>query len=161
MIIVDETQQVLQDWIDYNNHMSARFYALAYERAFSKACDSLDLGSAFISLTNQSIFTAEQHVTFRRELLVGDPLRITTQLVEISEKSCLFFQAMFNAEKDYLASTCEQLVLFVDVKTRCAIKILPQIARKLTRLVVMDGVFPAPTDLGRKITLGRHVNDHH
>jgi acyl-CoA thioester hydrolase len=149
----DESQRVSPDWIDYNGHMSLIYYPQAFEHAFSAVYKELALGHALIAATGTSIFTAEQHLTFKREVFSGDPLRITTQLIGFNDKSCHWFQAMSHAGKGYLSSTCEHLMLFVDVKQRRATWMPEEASRTLDRVLATHRHIPAQAEIGRHIAM--------
>lgn len=150
---IDDSQHVVPDWIDYNGHMSVIYYLPAFERAFSTIYKELALGRELIEATGISIFTTEQHITFKKELFSGDPLLIITQLIDVGEKGCQWFQTMFHAKEGYLASTCEHLMLFVDVKERRSTKMPMQAAKTLGWLMSSHGNLPKPADVGRRIAL--------
>ena len=46
----------------------------------------------------------EEVVTYLRELEEGDPIRVTTQLLEFDDKRCRFLQCLYHAGEDYLAA---------------------------------------------------------
>jgi acyl-CoA thioesterase FadM len=78
--------RVKPEWIDYNGHMNVAYYVLAFDKALDNFCDRIDVGAAYVKRTNQSIFTLEMHVHYRQEVLEGDPLRFTFQLLDADEK---------------------------------------------------------------------------
>ncbi|WP_151114458.1 thioesterase family protein [Hypericibacter adhaerens] len=152
-LFVDESQQVPPGWIDYNGHMSLIYYPQAFEHAFSPIYEELALGREMIAATGISLFTAEQHLTFKREVFSGDPLRITTQLIDFGGKSCQWIQAMFHAREGYLSSTCEHLMLFVDIKQRRAAEMPEAASRTLDRVLAAHRHIPAPAETGRHIAM--------
>ena len=77
-----ETQvTVAPGWIDYNGHMNVAYYVLAFDRATDRMLDLLDVGEAYRRRTESSFFVLESHITFDREVVADDPLRITTQIL--------------------------------------------------------------------------------
>ncbi len=109
-------QQVAQDWIDYNGHMNMAYYHVAFDRAVDHFFDLLGVGEAYVK-TGGSCFTREVHVNYIQELSLGDPIRITLQLLDWDAKRLHFFQHMYCGDR-YLAATSEQLALHVDMQSR-------------------------------------------
>src|SRR3546814_12716097 len=88
----------------------------------SDVCSS-DL--AMMRERNASSFTSELHITYQRELMEGDPIRVTTQLLGFDAKRCHFVQCMYHAGDGYLASTLEWLLLYIDMTAR-RVTVMPE-----------------------------------
>jgi acyl-CoA thioester hydrolase len=116
-------------WIDYNGHMNMAYYNLVFDQALDVVFDDLGIGAAYVRDGGGSCFTVEIHVTYIQELKLGDPMRLTFQLLDWDEKRLHFFGAMYHAQEGYLAATSEQLSLHVDMRTRKAGP-LPQAAQQ-------------------------------
>ncbi len=146
---------VQPDWIDYNGHMNVAFYVLAFDKATDGLLDHLGLGEAYRRATNRSIYVLEAHVTYDRELTLGEPLAIDTQLIDADAKRLHFFHRMTHAEEGYLAATSELMALHVDLAGPKAAA-MPQAAlAALERLRAAHRVLPPPPQLGRRIALKR------
>ena len=72
---------VLPEWIDWNGHMNVAYYVLVFDHATDAFLDYLGMGQAYRDEQNCSAFVVETHVNYQRELVAGDPMRITTQLL--------------------------------------------------------------------------------
>ena len=79
------TSTVLPEWIDYNGHMNVAYYVLAFDHATDAFLDYLGLDHAYKARANVTTFVADMNVTYVREVVEGDPLRFTTQLLEHDE----------------------------------------------------------------------------
>lgn len=146
---------VQPQWIDYNGHMNVAYYMLVFDKATDGLLDRLGLGEAYRRAANHSIYVLEAHVTYDRELRLGDPLTIETQLIDADAKRIHFFHRMSHAEAGYLAATNELLALHVDLAGPRAAA-MPEDARAaLERLLAEHRRLPAPPQLGRRITLKR------
>ncbi|MEZ5831982.1 MAG: thioesterase family protein [Dongiaceae bacterium] len=152
-LFVDTSQSVLSEWMDYNKHMNIIHYQRVFERAMGHVCAELSIGSEMMVATGVSLFTGEQHIVFKRELFAGDQLRIETQLIDLDERKSHWFQTMFNERKNYVASTCEHLILFVDTKVRRVTKAPAEVLQKLERILELHRKLPMPDDVGRRINL--------
>ena len=110
--------QVEPGWIDYNGHMNVAYYVLAFDRAYDAFMDYVGLDDAHRDATGGSMFAAECHVAYKAELLQGDPIRVSTQVLGVDSKRLALFCSMYHAEEGYLAATYETLGLYVDLATR-------------------------------------------
>lgn len=148
-----EDLSVRPEWIDSNGHMNVAFYLRAFDMAFESIYEHLGLGADELKATNASTFSAEIHLTYQREVLEGDPLRITTQLLGFDSKRFHFIQCMYHAREGYLAATCEWLVLYIDM-TRRKVAVIPEsLQRHLARVLEAHAAVPIPPEVGRRISL--------
>jgi len=107
-------------WIDYNGHMNMAYYNVVFDQALDHVFDRLGIGADYVNAGRGSVFTAEIHVTYLRELKLGDPLLVTFQLLDWDDKRIHYFEEMSHARDGYLAATSEQIGLHVDLTTRKA-----------------------------------------
>jgi acyl-CoA thioester hydrolase len=146
---------VQPQWIDYNGHMNVAFYVLAFDKATDVLLDHLGLGETYRRTTDRSVYVLEAHVTYERELRLGEPLLVDTHLVDADDKRIHFFHRMTHAEAGYLAATNELLALHVDLAGPKATA-MPEAARaELERVLAEHRRLPLPPQLGRVIALKR------
>src|SRR3546814_19857012 len=66
--------------------MNVDYYLLAFDQATDLFFDHLGLGAAHRAATGGSTFAGDIHLTYRRELREGDPLRVTSQLLGFEDR---------------------------------------------------------------------------
>ena len=147
--------RVRPEWIDYNGHMNVAYYVLAFDKALDNFADRIDIGAAYVKRTNQSIFTLEMHVHYRQEVLEGDPLRFTFQLLDADEKRMHYFIRMYHGEQGYLAATCEQIALHVDLGSRRTAPWPEEPWQALSELKARHAALPRPDEAGSVIGIRR------
>ncbi|MCK5922268.1 MAG: thioesterase family protein, partial [Methylococcales bacterium] len=108
------TVTVQSEWLDYNNHMTEGFYAVIFANASDEFLDYVGLDAAYRRRTGCTVYTAESHISYLRELKLGSPLRFTTQLLGCDTKRMHIFHSMFHAEDGFLAAVFEVMMLHVD-----------------------------------------------
>jgi len=153
-ITILETR-VKPEWIDYNGHMNVAYYLTVFDIAVDHFNDMVGLGKTYRDKTGNSLFALECRLTFQREALVDEPIRVTLQLIDLDEKRIHFFERMYHAEKNTLMATAEQLVTHVDLKRRHASVMPPDVYRKLTSLRTAHNKLPKPAELDRAIGIRR------
>jgi acyl-CoA thioester hydrolase len=142
-------------WIDYNGHMNVAFYVLAFDKATDGLLDHLGLGEAYRRATNRSIYVLEAHVTYDRELKLGAPLAIDTQLIDADEKRLHVFHRMTHDEEGYLAATNELMALHVDLAGPKSAPMPAAALAEAGRVLAQHRRLPAPPQLGRRIAIAR------
>ncbi len=148
------TCNVAPDWIDYNDHMTEA----SYLTAFGWASDAL---FRFIGIDDDyraaghSFYTVETHINFYREAKLGEPLKFTTQILDIDEKRLHLFHAMFHGEAGHLLATTEQMLLHVDMQAGRATATLPHVYAKLEAILQVHRGLPRPPQVGRKMAIGK------
>ncbi len=105
------TGVVPPEWIDYNGHMNVAYYVLAFDHATDAFLDYLGMGPGYRDREGCSAFVVETHVNYQRELVAGDPMRITTQLLGFDSKRLHYFHRLYHARKGFLAATTQHIQL--------------------------------------------------
>jgi acyl-CoA thioester hydrolase len=147
-------ETVREEWIDYNGHMNVAYYVLVFDHATDALFDLIDLGQAYMRRAGATLFVLEAHVTYQRELVAGDPLRVTTQLLGVGPKRLHFFHAMHHGERGYLAATSELLAIHVDLSSRRSAPIPAEPMSRLRAIEAGHRSLPRTAEVGRVIGLG-------
>ena len=146
---------VRAEWVDVNRHMNMAFYLVAFDQATDVLLEQLGLARDYALHELGMTFVVEAHVTYERELCEGEPLRITTQVVDRNAKLIQLFHVMLHGEKGHVVATNEVLVMHVDFKTRKSAPWPGACAERLEALAAAHRALPRPVGSGRRIEL-RH-----
>ena len=113
------TATVQSEWIDYNGHMNMGYYLVAFDQvATDSFYDYLGIGVEHKQAIGKSTFSLAANIDFVGELMAGDPMRFTTQLVDYDPKRLHFMHCLYHGDEGYLAATNENLGMYIDMKTR-------------------------------------------
>ena len=101
---------VLQEWLDYNGHMTEHRYL----QVFGESSDALygNLGVDFERAKDGAYYTLETHIRHRAEAKVNTRLWSETELLGYDEKRLHIFHRLNNASGNLLA-TGEHLSIHV------------------------------------------------
>jgi acyl-CoA thioester hydrolase len=146
---------VRPEWIDANGHLNVGFYLVAFDHATDTFAEQLGVSWPYVEHRLGMTFILEAHATFERELRSGDPLRITTQILEFDSKRVHFFHTMYNAAAGFLAATNELLMMHVDYETRRAAPWPAETALRLDAMAAAHAALPRPERAGRAIAIRR------
>lgn len=145
------TGVVPPDWIDYNGHMNVAYYVLAFDHATDAFLDGLGMGQDYRERQSCSAFVVETHVNYQRELVAGDSMRITTQLLGFDSKRIHYFHRLYHAEKGFLAATTELMVIHVDLAKRHSAPMPLPVLDRLSAVMAQHIQLPRPPQSGRVI----------
>ena len=148
--------EVIQEWVDYNNHMTEA----AYLTVFGWASDVL---FQFIGVNDQyraagsSFYTVETHIVYEREAAIKDSLSVTTQVLDFDAKRLHFNHEMFNQSTGDRLSTCEQMLLHVDSVASKSSAIKPPVAIALTAILSSHRKLATPPEVGRIMRINHKI----
>jgi acyl-CoA thioester hydrolase len=144
---------VRPEWIDYNGHMNVAYYVLAFDFATDAFLDHIGLDHAYKKEANCTTFVVDMNVCYLGEVLEGDKLRFTTQLLNADEKRLHYFHRMYHAEKGYLAATNELMTVHISLETRRVAPIRKDLAQCIAALRESHATLPQPEQGGRLIAI--------
>jgi len=148
---VSSVMRVEPQWIDYNGHLNMAYYNVLFDRAVDEAYELIGVGTDYVAQRRQSIFTAEAHVRFLRELHAGDPVRVTFQLLDYDTKRLHYFEQLFHAQEGWVSATSENLALHVDMNAKKAALFPNEVAARLADMKASHALLPVPEAAGRRI----------
>ncbi|MEV8005157.1 thioesterase family protein [Streptomyces parvus] len=145
---------VRPEWIDYNGHMSEAFYVLVFGYATDAMMIETGLHAGYRESTGCSLYTAEAHVRYLREVAAGSHLAVRTRLLGVDAKKARFCHELYvvGAPDDVPepaaapVATTELLALHVDQRAGRTSPFPDSVRERLASLVE-----PAPTWAGRSI----------
>ena len=144
---------VLPEWIDYNGHMNVAFYVLAFDQATDAFLDHIGLDHGYKNEANCTTFVVDMNVSYIGEVLEGDPLRFTTQLINSDTKRLHYFHRMYHAEKGFLAATNELMTVHINLETRRVAPIRDDILERIGAIRDRHATLPFPEQTGRLIEI--------
>lgn len=143
------------EWIDYNGHMMDGYYLVAFSSLTDALLDHLDLGRAYRARTGFTIYTVEAHVSFQRELKLGQQLCMQARVLDADARRIHGFYTLRSAGSDTPAATAELLLLHIDQSGPRAAPMAPAHQARVEALRQAHARLPAPTGVGRSVSLRR------
>ena len=150
------TARVLPEWLDVNDHMNVAYYALVFDQASERFMEHLGVDNDYIRERNASWVALESHTIFSHELLLGDPLRVTAQVLDADAKRIHLFQTLYHAEEGFQAASNELMILHLDLEQRRAAPFPLRVAQRLEEISGAHRQLPQPPERGGSIGLRRH-----
>lgn len=116
---------------DHIGHLNIMWYVGKFDEANWNMFAAFGLTPSFLRAEMRGMAAVDQHIKYKRELLPGDILEITSRVLELKEKSVRFEHTMTNAETGEVAAICELTGVFLDRNARKALKFPRQIQQKI------------------------------
>ncbi len=149
------TETVQPEWVDYNHHMNVAFYVLAFDRATDAFLDTIGMTQARRDASGSSVFVAEQHVTYEQEVMEGERLEMTAQLLDADAKRLRLFLSMHRATDGARAATTELMILHVNLNDRRVGPFPDEVAAEIEAQCDAHAGLPTPGSAGRGIAMKR------
>jgi acyl-CoA thioester hydrolase len=144
------TEDVREEWIDYNGHLSEAYYVLVLGHATDEVMAAVGLGPAYREHTGASLFTVEAHVRYVDQVGRGEALEVRSWVVGATPKLLWIWHELWAAGT--LRATEEILGVHVGGRTPGGPTAVPFPDEVRTRI---DAVLVPPgPDASRVIRLG-------
>ena len=107
------------------------------------------------AMTRGELVVLENHVNYLKEVRLGDPVRVTTQLLEYDSKRLRLFHTMIHAKDGFVAATNEVKAIGFDLNQRRIMSFQPAVQARLQALLAEHRQLLPPPAAGKGITLAR------
>lgn len=103
---------------DHVGHMNIMWYVAKFDEANWNFLARFGLTPSYVRDSGCGLAALQQNLSYKREMLAGDNIEITTRLLEVREKTVRFAHEMRNVETSETAATCEMTAVHLDRKAR-------------------------------------------
>jgi acyl-CoA thioester hydrolase len=121
---------------DHVGHMNIMWYVGKFDEANWNLFASLGLTPSYLRQANRGMAAVQQNITYKRELLPGDIVEVTSRILELGDKSIRFVHEMRNGETGVVAALCELTGVHMDRAARKAVAFEPNVRETISAAVV-------------------------
>ena len=143
---------VRPEWIDENGHMNMAYYIVVFDGAIDHLWAAIGLGQPYRERTQHGTFAAESHIIYKAELLLGDEMRVSTQIVAADGKRIHLAHEM-RRTNGAVAAQQEVMLLHVSLQTRRVVPFLPEAAGLIAAAAQAHAALPRPDWIGRQVAM--------
>jgi acyl-CoA thioester hydrolase len=143
-------------WTDYNGHLNMAYYNVLFDRGADYGIGELGITLDYVKNRKLTIYTAEIHVCYVRELHQGHQVYATFQIVDFDEKRLHVFQELYH-EDGWLAATSEVLSLHIDMSGPKVAAFPEDVMAKIKAMAEAQKDLPWPERVGRAIGIKRKI----
>jgi acyl-CoA thioester hydrolase len=105
---------------DHVSHMNIMWYVGKLDEANWNLFARIGLTPSYLRQSGRGMAAVQQTITYKREMLAGDIVEISSELLEIGGKSVRFRHEMRNGETGEIAAICETTSVHIDRQARKA-----------------------------------------
>ncbi|MBZ9986173.1 thioesterase family protein [Mesorhizobium sp. BH1-1-5] len=152
--IISRPLAIEKDWIDYNGHLNMAYYNVLFDRGTDEAFTMMGVDANYTRERHLSVYTAEVHVCYVRELHLHDTVMVSFQLIDHDDKRLRTYQEIRHVD-GWLAATSETLSLHVDMDGPKVAPFPADVMAKLEAVRATHAALPMPERAGRSIGIKR------
>lgn len=145
------TETVRPEWADRHGHLCIGRYAYLFEEAARALFRSLDISQAYRERTNHAYFSLEEHVTFEREVIVGDRLAFSSQFIAWTPKRAVCLHVMQDMTRGRRAAYSEAIYAHIDLARHRSVPLSADRQALLQPVIDAHLRLPRPSFCGRSI----------
>lgn len=146
---------VLPEWVDYNGHMSESCYLLVFGDNSDAFFRLVGIDEGYRDQGGHSLYTVQTHIHNIREVVEGEPLRLTLQLLDFDDKRVHIFHAMHHGASGDLLATGEQMLVHVDMAQGRATPMPADLQARLHAIAQAHASLPTPPQVGKPMGIRR------
>ncbi|WP_428928555.1 thioesterase family protein [Marinibacterium sp. SX1] len=150
---MSSVMEIQPDWIDYNGHLNMAFYNVLFDRCGDEAYELLGFGPDYAQ-RGFTTYTAEFHLSYVRELHLGDKVRVSLQLIDHDTSKFHTYQEIHHVD-GWLAATGEALGLHIDRSGPRVAPFPPDIAKRVAAMKAAHDPLGWPERAGRSVGIRR------
>jgi len=124
-----------------------------FSHATDHMMDQIGLDSAGRARSNHSLFTAELHLNYLKEVKIGTEVRVETTILGHDAKRLHIFHTMYRGEETEPVATNEQMQLSMDMAGPRVSPFQPEVLAQIKKITAEHAKLNKPTYMGRSITL--------
>lgn len=146
---------VVWDWVDYNGHMSESCYLLVFGDNSDAFFRYIGIDESYRDQCGHSLYTAQTHIHYVKEVAQGEPLRLTLQLLDLDPRRIHMVHSMYHAYSGDLLCTGEQMLVHVDMAKGRASAMPDFLYARLRAILQAHSTLPVPPQVGRPMGIRR------
>jgi acyl-CoA thioester hydrolase len=147
---------VQAEWVDHNGHMGIRSYTLVFDQAVSQFYKALKFSSRDLQkMHGSTIFALQETAWFKREVMLDDPLLVTSQLIDHDHNKVVTFHKLHQTRDDYVAAMYEIIEIHIDMASRKPTPFPAELASHLDKVQQVHSQLEIPPESGRGVALPR------
>lgn len=144
---------VQPEWVDYNKHLNDAFYLVIFSHATDTMMNQIGLDAVARERTNRSLFTAELHLNYLKEVSINTEVRVDTIILGYDAKRLHIFHTMYRADEREPVATNEQMQLSMDMTGPRIAPFQPDVLAHIEEIAAEHAKLAKPTQVGRSISL--------
>lgn len=124
---------------DWNGHMNVRFYVGKFDEGTWQFFAQLGVSREELERRKIGAMAVSQNISYKRELVPGDTVVVRTAILAAGRTSCRFRHTMIHMTSGEPAAEMETVGVFVDLATRKATPLWPELRAAIDAMLAAGG----------------------
>ena len=113
-----KSQNIIKEWVDYNNHLNMAYYVLIFDQALEVILEKFKMGAKSAKTEKRSTMVVETNTKYINEVQEGIEIDIFLTFFDHDKKRLHLKMEMVEKKTKKISASIEWLSLYVNLETR-------------------------------------------
>ena len=113
-----KSQNIIKEWVDYNNHLNMAYYVLIFDQALEVILEKFNMGAKSAKTEKRSTMVVETNTKYINEVQEGIVIDIFLTFFDHDKKRIHLKMEMVEKKTKKISASIEWLSLYVNLETR-------------------------------------------
>tara|TARA_B110001450_G_scaffold86045_1_gene82003 strand:+ start:307 stop:774 length:468 start_codon:yes stop_codon:yes gene_type:complete len=113
-----KSQKIIEEWVDYNNHLNMTYYILIFDQALEVILEKFKMGADSAKNEKRSTMVVETNTKYINEVQEGNEVDILLTFFDHDKKRLHLKMEMVKKKTKRILASIEWLSLYVNLETR-------------------------------------------
>jgi acyl-CoA thioester hydrolase len=113
-----KSQKIIEEWVDYNNHLNMTYYILIFDQALEVILEKFKMGADSAKNEKRSTMVVETNTKYINEVQEGNEVDILLTFFDHDKKRLQLKMEMVKKKTKRILASIEWLSLYVNLETR-------------------------------------------
>ena len=118
MSVYLKSQKIIEEWVDYNNHLNMTYYILIFDQALEVILEKFKMGADSAKNEKRSTMVVETNTKYINEVQEGNEVDILLTFFDHDKKRLQLKMEMVKKKTKRILASIEWLSLYVNLETR-------------------------------------------
>ena len=118
MSVYLKSQKIIEEWVDYNNHLNMTYYILIFDQALEVILEKFKMGADSAKNEKRSTMVVETNTKYINEVQEGNEVDILLTFFDHDKKRLHLKMEMVKKKTKRILASIEWLSLYVNLETR-------------------------------------------
>ena len=123
--------EVIEEWIDYNDHMNMAYYVQCFEESSDYLLEAVNLGYEYALKYQKGVFVIKCEINYKKEIKLGQSFTINLKSIECKGKK-LIVNLIMNNDAGFEIADYHISNLNVDLKSKKSVSFDKSIINQLS-----------------------------
>ena len=135
MSVYLETKKILEEWVDYNNHLNMAYYVLIFDKAWEVALEKFQMGERAAKTSERSTMVVETNTKYISEVKEGEEVDIMLTYFDHDKKRLHLKMEIIEKKTKKLSASMEWISLYIDLSVRKVAEFEPEKVKIMDKFI--------------------------